>query len=456
MSRGAPHNRRVGTPIHSGWPACSTFESPPLRWIGISFVIRSLIVRTRKVRCPFVALALLYGIVAAPLCAQSGDPPPAGSRAEEIQAQRDEKAADPAPDEPNIAKRHFINVKNLSAAVFQDKNPHLQLGGLPSGSGLAMGPVFVWPNSTDTFRGNFSAIGSTNLFYRVAAGATLPKLLDRRLSLSLDVAHSDYPQLQYYGSGPNSSESNETDYRQESTTPTLTLQWNPIRDHLTMQGWMGGLFVNVGPGTLGGIPSSESVFTPAEAPGIDQQTNFFVGAYYFDLDFRDMPTDPHKGGNLTLQYQHYDDLKLGTYSFSFMSADGQYYIPYLHEKRVIALRALTELTSPGPNQVVPFYLQPILGVGGDFRGFAPYRFRGNDLLLFNAEHRWEVSTGWDMALFVDSGRVFDQAHQLSLSGLQNSYGFGFRFKNRYAVVMRLDFGFSKEGFQTWVKFGNVF
>ncbi len=46
--------------------------------------------------------------------------------------------------------------------------------------------------------------------------------------------------------------------------------------------------------------------------------------------------------------------------------------------------------------------------------------------------------------------------KINLSHLKNSAGFGFRFKSREAVVMRIDTGFSREGFQIWLKFGNVF
>jgi hypothetical protein len=101
-------------------------------------------------------------------------------------------------------------------------------------------------------------------------------------------------------------------------------------------------------------------------------------------------------------------------------------------------------------------MQPVLGEAADFRGYRPYRYRDNNLLLFNAEYRWEVSTGFDVALFGDSGRVFEKARQINLSHLKNSAGFGFRFKNRETVVMRVDTGFSREGWQLWLRLGNVF
>ena len=61
-----------------------------------------------------------------------------------------------------------------------------------------------------------------------------------------------------------------------------------------------------------------------------------------------------------------------------------------------------------------------------------------------------------MALFADGGKVFHRPGELNLSHLEGDGGFGFRFKSRDSVVMRLDFGFSREGFRVWFRFANVY
>jgi outer membrane protein assembly factor BamA len=402
-------------------------------------------------RFSYVVLVLL---LCRPVQAQEEDPAP--SRASQIQTQQVQKAADLRPEEPTVPERRFVDIQNLAEALLIKRNPHLQFGGLATGSGFAAGPVFWFSNSTDSIRANFSAVGSIAQYYKLQSEFMLPRFGSRDLSFTVRALHSDYPGLDYYGPGPNSLKSNRTDYRQEDTVGEAVLRWSALNDRLIMQARGGGLFVNVGPGTDGGIAQANQVFSPSLAPGIDVQTNFLHAASSIDVDLRDSKADPHKGWRLLLQYDRFSDLKRNTYSFGETSADTQFYIPYFNQKRVLVLRALTELTHPEHNNVVPFYLQPILGVEADFRGFRPYRFRDNNLLLFNVEHRWEISSGFDMALFFDSGRVFNHARQINLSHLQNSVGFGFRFKSRNAVVMRIDTGFSREGFQTWLKFGNVF
>ena len=74
----------------------------------------------------------------------------------------------------------------------------------------------------------------------------------------------------------------------------------------------------------------------------------------------------------------------------------------------------------------------------------------------NGEYRWEVMSGLDMAVFMDAGKVFPSKSQLNFADMRTDAGFGLRFSNKQAVFMRCDIGFSREGFQVWIKFGNLF
>jgi len=105
---------------------------------------------------------------------------------------------------------------------------------------------------------------------------------------------------------------------------------------------------------------------------------------------------------------------------------------------------------------IPFYMQPRLGGAEDLRGYRPYRFRGDNLLVMNVEYRWEVFSGLDLALFADAGKVYTHKSDLGLRHLESDAGFGFRFNVRNKTFLRLDAGFSHEGFQIWLKFNNVF
>jgi outer membrane protein assembly factor BamA len=198
------------------------------------------------------------------------------------------------------------------------------------------------------------------------------------------------------------------------------------------------------------------VFSEAQAPGITSQTNYLIGGGFVQYDDLDSHGNTHSGGNYIAQFTLWSDRKLETGSFNRLDVDLQHYFSYLNQRRVIALRWRNTFTEPGAGQVVPFYAQPTLGGPYDLRGFRPYRFYDRNSLVMNAEYRWEVASGVDLALFVDAGKVFHRWQDISLNDLEKSYGFGVRYYVRDKALVRLDAGFCREGFQVWLMFGNWF
>ena len=68
---------------------------------------------------------------------------------------------------------------------------------------------------------------------------------------------------------------------------------------------VGQRFVNVGPGTNESLATTDSVFGPSEAPGIQVQSNFLVAGCSATLDTRDFPEAPHKGTYAEARYYRY-------------------------------------------------------------------------------------------------------------------------------------------------------
>ena len=66
------------------------------------------------------------------------------------------------------------------------------------------------------------------------------------------------------------------------------------------------------------------------------------------------------------------------------------------------------------------------------------------------------SNGPPVTAIADAGKVFHSKKQWNVRDMEGSYGIGMRFNARNAVVMRVDAGFSHEGFMVWVKFNNIF
>ena len=114
------------------------------------------------------------------------------------------------------------------------------------------------------------------------------------------------------------------------------------------------------------------------------------------------------------------------------------------------------MTRTADSEAIPFYMLPTLGGSEDLRGFADFRFRDRNLVVVNAEYRWEAFSGLDVALFADAGQVAAKVSDIRLRDMKTAAGFGFRFNTAKKVFYRVDVGFSREGTRVYMKFGNVF
>jgi outer membrane protein assembly factor BamA len=295
-------------------------------------------------------------------------------------------------------------------------------------------------------------------FQKYDAELTLPKLLANRASLNVYGVHHNYPQLLYYGPGADSLKDNRTNYRLEDTAIDVTFSVRPLPRlrEFTIAGAGGYVWNNVGPGTSNQWASTEKVFTPAQAIGIDQQTDFLRYGGHAQFDWRDNPGGPRRGGYYLAQVSRYQDRKRQQHDFTRLDLELQQYFPFFNERRVIALRARTTLTDMKAGQTVPFYLQPRLGGPDTLRGYRPFRFADNNSLLMSAEYRYEVFSGLDMAIFADAGKVTARRGQINFKDLESSVGFGFRFNVHNNVFMRVETAFSHEGIQIVLRFNPVF
>ncbi len=381
------------------------------------------------------------------------------SRAAEIEAERQKKSGTVAPEKnPGIERDLlWINDQKIIERILGGLNGlRIKLGGLPVAQGFAVGPEYV---REDLAKGQMkfraSAVASVAKALKYDLQLTAPHLAGNRVFVDLYTTYANMPRIQYYGPGPDSKKTGRSDFRRETTEFDAVAGIKPFR-YLSLAAKGGYLMVNTGPGTHPNFASTEQTFTPISTPGLDRQSDFLRGGGYIQYDYRDIPGGPRKGGNYRAEYTYHSDRTLHAHSFNMVDLEVQQYIPFFNERRVFALRGKTVLTDAGRGQQVPFYLQPVLGGSETLRGFRPYRFYDNNLLVLNAEYRWESFSGLDMAVFVDGGKVFARTADLNFNDLEGSAGFGFRFNVRNSVFLRIDVGFSHEGYQIWFKFNNVF
>lgn len=380
------------------------------------------------------------------------------TRAAEINRQREDKAANPQPEKKDKVEKtldyideHHL-VERLSAGYH---GLNLKWGGLPPSSGFALGPEFR--RSSETWGSNLrvGAQLSTKLYQKYYVGWNVPKLASDHLALEFNAAHRNYPEIDYFGPGPNSSKDARTNYRLEDTAVDASIGFKPVK-HLKIGASAGYLWVNVGPGQSNRFPSTDQVFSPLVTPGINVQTNFVRYGPYVQVDYLDRPEVPTGGGLYTFEYTLYRDQELDRNDFRRMDAEIQQYFGFFNKTHVLAIRGKTTLTDADSGQVIPFYMQPVIGGSEDLRGFRAFRFSDNNSLVLNAEYRWHVVSTLDMAVFGDGGKVFSRRGQLNFANLEGDGGIGFRLNVKGRQFLRLDVAKSREGFQVWVKFNDVF
>jgi outer membrane protein assembly factor BamA len=383
----------------------------------------------------------------------------ADTRTAEIQRARAEALKHLEPDDVSRTERllrWFKDNKPLERFSTGFNGVRAKLGRMVTGGGFGFGPEYF---RDDLLDGNMifrvAAQTSTRNYQKFDAEWALPNLWDGRAGFQLYGVHHNYPGVNYYGSGPDSSKQARSNYRLEDTATDAT-GWVRATRRLSLGATAGHLWVNVGPGTDRRFISSDKLFTPSQSPGIDRQTDFLRYGAFAEFDYRDGIFGPKSGGNYFVQYSVFQDRKLSLHDFRRLEVELQQYIGIFNKTRRFALRARTVLTDAGAGASVPFYLQPSLGGSDELRGFRPFRFADNNSLLLNGEYRWEAFSGLDMALFADAGKVFPRWGSLNFAGLESSAGFGLRFNARNRTFLRMDVGFSHEGFQVWLKFNDVF
>lgn len=380
------------------------------------------------------------------------------SREAEIQAAREAKAKTLKPEQVSKGENFLLKFKDeRTLEKLEDGwyNFRPKIGNMVTGGGFAAGVEYF---RDDLLHGEMtwraSAQVSTRAFQKFETEAIFPKLAKGKLSVDLFASHRNFASLNYYGNGPDSRKTGRSNYRMEDTS------FDGIAGVSATKFWklgtsLGYLDTNVGPGNDRRFISAEKIYSPAVAPGIDVQTNFLRYSVFTQLDFRDDPVGTKSGGNYVFQHSWYKDQTFSRFDFRRMDINLEQHIPFLNRTRRLVLRAKGTFTETDNNKQVPFYLQPIVGGSDDLRGYRFFRFTDRNAVVYNAEYRWEIFSGLDGALFFDAGKVMPRRGQLNFSDLETSAGFGFRVNARNATFLRVDVGFSQEGFQIWFKFNDL-
>jgi hypothetical protein len=329
------------------------------------------------------------------------------------------------------------------------------LGGITSGGGFSYGLGYRRHLFDDRVRFEVSAAQSFKIYREMGGELFLPRLFKSRVIAGTEVYYRRFPQEDFYGIGDGTLEDDRANYRISGMDYSGMAAWRP-RPWLSAGTRIGWLDFDLGSGTDSQFPSIEELFAPSETPGFESEPDYQYSEIFADADWRDERSNPRSGGHYRFAWLRYADRDLDQFSFSRISMEGGHFFPVFDKKRVFLVRARTILSDPDTGHEVPFYLMPTLGGSHTLRSVNDFRFRANNLILLNAEYRWETFTGMDMALFADAGKVTTDRGDIDLTGLKKAYGIGFRFGTYRGTFFRIDIGHGEEGFRFFIKYSGPF
>jgi hypothetical protein len=385
-----------------------------------------------------------------PAQGQSLDVTPATAEAQERRGE---------PDEGYVqrTRKWAKNAKILERLSGSTDGWYPRFGGMTRGSGFTLGPGFRAHVLGGQVLVDVSAAISTKAYKAADARVRWLQVLDQRLELWTDARVEAFPQEDFFGTGLESPLSAETSYARNTTDLALRgtyKLWPSLRVGVVT----GYMMPKVGHGTDRAVPSTEEIFTDAQAPGLAEQPDFLHTTVFAELDLRDVPGRPTSGGAYRIAYGQWDDRTLNRYDFHRVDADAVHFVPLTANRRhVLSGRIGLSYANNEPGDRVPFYFLPYVGGVDTIRSFREFRFRDENALWISAEYQWTPVTFMSLATFIDAGEVRADWEDIGVGGLAHGYGFGVRVHSKTQTFARVDVGTGGgEGWRMFLRLGPSF
>lgn len=388
------------------------------------------------------------------------------------------------------------SVPGCAYTLFTDHPLHIAAGSMPPQNGFGLGAAFVWSKNTKNWRLSWDvdATGASSGAWRTGAYMKLvhtphpakspikvtspqPGEISKEEEKPKKSENFTHPytvfdfyaqsislnKLFFFGLGNDTSLSGKSVFGMGQTVVGGSVikpvfEWAAIRKlHLVLLGEMNGRFVDIRAENGGSIPSIETLYTEASAPGLTNQP----GIIQLGEGFRIKPTI----GNLELNY-------MGKFQQFFAPSDSHssflrwtvdlnhtYYLyrygrsspkgaetvgpdscapsgetcPEISHTRnlngSIGVRLLLSESINSATSAVPFYFQQTLG-GQDINNaltlgsYQDYRFRAPNVLLLQENFEHSIWGPFGLKLMADQGRVALTRGDLGFSHLKHSFAGG--------------------------------
>ena len=334
--------------------------------------------------------------------------------AQQSPAQQDTRAQTPAavavtppppPDEVGFAekaKRWADNHQLMKRLNGDVDGWYPRFGGMTRGGGFAFGPGYRthWHDVLVDL-----SVGMSTKTYKAAdVKVRWLQALDDRFELWTSYRYEDFPQEDYFGPGPTSLKSNRTSYDFDGNQVRALGLFKPV-PWLHVGTELGYMTPDIGEGSDRNYPSIEQIFSEAQAPGLNEQPGYLETTFFTDIDYRDQPGRPRRGGFYHLGMGFWNDRTFERYDFKRFDANLSQFVPLDAAKRHVLMgRVGLAYTNNTAGSRVPFYFLPYVGGVDTIRAFHEFRFRDENALWMTAEYDLTVTKWVSVATFVDAGR----------------------------------------------------
>jgi hypothetical protein len=327
---------------------------------------------------------------------------------------------------------------------------YLELSNMITGSGfVSIGPGYRRQILNNRGFIDVSAAVSWRLYNMMQGRIEMPDLFDSRLSVGTQVMWQDQTQIDYFGIGPNSLETRESQYQMQSIDTVAYATLRP-GSSLALAGEFGFLrrpdIMSPGGTFKPALPTTTEEFP--NDPGVSEpfQPNYLHGELSLTRDTRNHRSRPTSGSLYRAQGTSFVDqsTSIGTFTFRQYEAEGLTFIPVMPDRDwILALHGWIVWSDVPSGNQVPFYLLPSLGGNNTLRSYTDYRFHDQNMTVANVESRWGVWTNLDLAVFLDAGNVGARVQNLNLDKM--SVGTGLRLHTEKATFARFDVAYGAEG-----------
>ena len=274
-----------------------------------------------------------------------------------------------------------------------------------------------------------------------------PGFSNGRYSVAVSAAHFKNATVRFFGLGPTTGKSDETNYTASETRANwkFGIHANEVTQIAVSQRLRHMEGIQRGATDL---PFTGNIFpTVSGAQGatiLGERISFFY-------DTRNNLVTPTDGMSIMAYAEMNHNFRQGAQPlYSRYEIEIKKMFASESKRAILVVRGDLQATI---GTDVPFYEQSSLGGQNNLRGYGVDRYIDKQLVALSIEERIHVlrtrlagvTADFEIAPFVDTGQVFNSFKDVSFKDYRITPGIGFRGIIRPNVVGRIDYGYSREG-----------